>query len=930
MYFLFQRSSLNLDLFDSSFQVKTYPYTVADHHRYLASLDFEESPGVKGSYVRVTPPSAPDSTSFSTANIEFCSVGTERPELANSSSMSVVFKGKKDNVSSVHRLGKRKCKDNENNSITPEIWFDTLTKNLEICRQGIEFEKKVTEHLQQVNFLTRGERKGKLPCSFFQFEEAMFKLAATPKCSDGVFVYTVFEYENRYYIKYFESGIYTGFMKQSCLSDILNMLKTKPELVFLSNIGTQSDIIKGTLNTEKAMKNLTRPRPDKTFNSNSDLVKTNLDNCMRLSDETGSGFKCFLFHSVRSGFKADISAGHGTNFRLQTEKITPEYFEIYREKLIRYPLERLPESDGESYDFVKSLLPTEISQCLLQQSLALSSLSSATPKQIQLESGKLGLRFHTRFICNDACSFRNRLFFYFLSNDLQELQTWYSKCTPSKSEVQDVHVAEEEGENLIDRKRRKANVAVKKVTITPEMLPQQTVRNFDEGMDSLSDFSISIYDSYARRLLQNKTMFIQIYHEHDSIKAVMNDYSSYDGRFKETDFVVTCWKKTETGGYMTCSCGIYRTLLDLADSTEPLQVLDSSGASCMHCRFMKENVLPNINCRENETVSAMQQFIQSSFEYRDEKIIELSSHKRTKKFSVIDNDTLSFINLSYNRRIDRYIVSCENGFCKSQKGSKKCVDNLLNATLCRHLCILRDKPKFWDSFRSPDSKGGQEFNIEDLEQDSVVRQEADDQHETQEAEVETDNDYNFNLETGLWYFPCRSKHSPKKQNDHDLEKNVCARDDWNYIKLKKTEDGFLSGSSLIPDIPTESCACGTGWQNEQRPQGITQKTSRKLVVYTSNAPVKCDVYVRFCMNPQNPCTYNWDEGEKLCIHVLSNETAAGDEIGWEYVNTVLSSKTTFSSFCEKKTKDYKMRNKYCHNFMDIRRLSSGGLVGQHL
>ena len=348
---------------------------MADHHRYLASLDFEESPGVKGSYVGVTPPSAPDSTSFSTANIEFCSVGTERPELANSSSMSVVFKGKKDNVRSVHRLGKRKCKDNENNSITPEIWFDTLTKNLEICRQGIEFEKKVTEHLQQVNFLTRGERKGKLPCSFFQFEEAMFKLAATPKCSDGVFVYTVFEYENRYYIKYFESGIYTGFMKQSCLSDILNMLKTKPELVFLSNIGTQSDIIKGTLNTEKAMKNLTRPRPDKTFNSNSDLVKTNLDNCMRLSDETGSGFKCFLFHSVRSGFKADISAGHGTNFRLQTEKITPEYFEIYREKLIRYPLERLPESDRESYDFVKSLLPTEISQCLLQQSLALSSLS---------------------------------------------------------------------------------------------------------------------------------------------------------------------------------------------------------------------------------------------------------------------------------------------------------------------------------------------------------------------------------------------------------------------------------------------------------------------------------------------------------------------------------------------------------------------------
>ena len=31
---------------------------------------------------------------------------------------------------------------------------------------------------------------------------------------------------------------------------------------------------------------------------------------------------------------------------------------------------------------------------------------------------------------------------------------------------------------------------------------------------------------------------------------------------------------------------------------------------------------------------------------------------------------------------------------------------------------------------------------------------------------------------------------------------------------------------------------------------------------------------------------------------------------------VLSSKTTFSCFCDKKTRDYKMRNKFCHGFMD--------------
>ena len=116
---------------------------------------------------------------------------------------------------------------------------------------------------------------------------------------------------------------------------------------------------------------------------------------------------------MRSGFKANISAEHGETFRLQGEKIGPEhgetfrlhgekigpeYFDIYREKLIKFPLERLLESEGGSYDFVKSLLPKETSQPLLKQSVALNCLSCATPKQIEGGAGKLGLRFHTRFI----------------------------------------------------------------------------------------------------------------------------------------------------------------------------------------------------------------------------------------------------------------------------------------------------------------------------------------------------------------------------------------------------------------------------------------------------------------------------------------------------------------------------------------------------
>ena len=92
--------------------------------------------------------------------------------------------------------------------------------------------------------------------------------------------------------------------------------------------------------------------------------------------------------------------------------------------------------------------------------------------------------------------------------------------------------------------------------------------------------------------MAEKSIFIQIYRENETVKAVMNDYYCDDGRFKECAFVISSWNVTETGGYLTCSCRIYRTLLDLSNSTGSVTVLDVQGATCMHCRFFKKNVLP--------------------------------------------------------------------------------------------------------------------------------------------------------------------------------------------------------------------------------------------------------------------------------------------------------------------------------------------------
>jgi hypothetical protein len=80
--------------------------------------------------------------------------------------------------------------------------------------------------------------------------------------------------------------------------------------------------------------------------------------------------------------------------------------------------------------------------------------------------------------------------------------------------------------------------------------------------------------------------------------------------------------------------------------------------------------------------------------------------------------------------------------------------------------------------------------------------------------------------------------------------------------------------------------------------------------------VLCRVLTRICVNTESPCKLKWDEGHSLCIHVATRDTAADDEIGGAFVNQVLGSKVTFSSFCNLKTKDYHESNPDFRSFMD--------------
>ena len=67
-------------------------------------------------------------------------------------------------------------------------------------------------------------------------------------------------------------------------------------------------------------------------------------------------------------------------------------------------------------------------------------------------------------------------------------------------------------------------------------------------------------------------------------------------------------------------------------------------------------------------------------------------------------------------------------------------------------------------------------------------------------------------------------------------------------------------------------------------------------------PLACDMYKISCK--RKTCFLEYS-GEKDSVFFLSNLTAAGDEMGWDFVSAVKTTKTSFTSFCNEMTRKYR-------------------------
>lgn len=78
--------------------------------------------------------------------------------------------------------------------------------------------------------------------------------------------------------------------------------------------------------------------------------------------------------------------------------------------------------------------------------------------------------------------------------------------------------------------------------------------------------------------------------------------------------------------------------------------------------------------------------------------------------------------------------------------------------------------------------------------------------------------------------------------------------------------------------------------------------------------IKCEVFTRLCL--AGSCKlYPHQECKRQSIFFFSPVTAAGDEIGWDFLSRVLTSRVSFSSYCNEMSRFYQTNNILAAKFM---------------
>ena len=175
----------------------------------------------------------------------------------------------------------------------------------------------------------------------------------------------------------------------------------------------------------------------------------------------------------------------------------------------------------------------------------------------------------------------------------------------------------------------------------------------------------------------------------------------------------------------------------------------------------------------------------------------------------------------------------------------------------------------------------------------------------EDANIHPNLSGNFNIESGLWEYPALSQQKPRKIMKPEFVNFTLERNEMIASKKLNSSTGLYSSyickpSPVQEDGSAKTCNCGNVY--------ITDSALiEKGTLYTRMAPVEIEYHHTVCSAEQ--CSIHFTKGaEEKSIFLKTSLTAAGDEIGWDFVKCVRKTRCSFTAFCNEMTRRYQTTN----------------------
>ena len=309
--------------------------------------------------------------------------------------------------------------------------------------------------------------------------------------------------------------------------------------------------------------------------------------------------------------------------------------------------------------------------------------------------------------------------------------------------------------------------------------------------------------------------------------------------------------------------------------------------TCMHCRFYKDhlhNVYERISSEAQGNLPRALHMVHESLQYINDPVQLVGSviDQGTVRFSCHRKESYSLIHLSFYNKVCQ--VKCMDGICAANFKNCKNItrrDPDHEATkMCSHLRTLFSHFAYVKGI-FPDYFIDTSDEIEEEEQ-FIVGVPYSDAVNNEDANLPRSLTGNFDVASGLWKYPALSSHKPKEMQDPHIvncTQLVCTLDTYSNLPL------WIQQGSLNPAI-----------------------------VFTRMGPLQVKYFDTICQMGTCKILYTQAAEEKR-IFLKTTHTGVGDEIGWDFIELVHKTKSSFSAYCNELTGRYQTTNIHSGPFM---------------